>query len=58
MEDLEKFIDRGELALYSINSVSALVKEGLIKGDGSKLNGNADATKAEAAVFLYRIYNN
>jgi hypothetical protein len=58
MEDLEKFIDRGELAVYSVNSISALVKEGLIKGDGSKLNGSADTTKAEAAVFLYRIYNN
>jgi hypothetical protein len=58
MEDLEKFIDRGEIAVYSINSISALVKEGLIKGDGSKLNGSADTTKAEAAVFLYRIYNN
>jgi lactocepin len=58
MEDLEKFIDREELAIYSVNSISALVKEGLIKGDGSKLNGSADTTKAEAAVFLYRIYNN
>ncbi len=57
MEDLKQFSDRDQLAAYSINSVSALVMEGLIEGSGGRLNVGSDTTRAEAAVFLYRIYN-
>ncbi|MNO44111.1 Endo-1,4-beta-xylanase A precursor [compost metagenome] len=55
--DLEKFSDKSKVASYALNSVAALVKEGLIEGSGNKVNPTGNTTKAEAAVFLYRLYN-
>ena len=57
LSDLEQFIDRAQLAEYAVNSIAALVLEGLIEGSNGKLNLSSDSTRAEAAVFLYRIYN-
>lgn len=54
---LDKYSDKGDIAGYAANSLATLVKEGLIKGSGDRLNPRANATRAEAAVFLYRIYN-
>ncbi|MFB6366655.1 hypothetical protein ACFCP7_21800 [Paenibacillus elgii] len=34
-----------------------VVKEGLIQGDGQALNPEGHATKAEVAMFVYRILN-
>jgi S-layer homology domain. len=45
------------LADYATESLLTLIKEGLIIGDGDKLNPLEQTTRAEAAVFLYRIYN-
>ncbi|MEK4324674.1 S-layer homology domain-containing protein [Paenibacillus sp. FSL R7-0312] len=56
-EDLEKFSDKSKVASYAVNSVAAMVKEGLIEGSGNKVNPAGNTTKAEAAVFLYRLYN-
>jgi hypothetical protein len=53
----DKFSDKGDIADYAVSSIAALVKEGLIAGSGERLNPRAYATRAEAAVFLYRIYN-
>ncbi|MNH31979.1 Endo-1,4-beta-xylanase A precursor [compost metagenome] len=55
--DLERFTDKSEVASYAVNSVAAMVKEGLIEGSGNKVNPTGNTTKAEAAVFLYRLYN-
>ena len=54
---LSKFKDKGEIADYAANSLATLVKEGLIAGTGDRLNPRARTTRAEAAAFLYRIYN-
>lgn len=54
---LDQFSDREDIADYAGNSLATLVKEGLIAGSGDKLNPRAQTTRAEAAVFLYRIYN-
>ncbi|MEW6274439.1 MAG: S-layer homology domain-containing protein [Bacillota bacterium] len=54
---LDKFSDKGDIAGYAANSLATLVKEGLIAGSGDKLNPRAQTTRAEAAAFLYRIYN-
>lgn len=56
-EDLEKFSDKSKVASYAVNSVAAMVKEGLIEGSGNKVNPAGNTTKAEAAMFLYRLYN-
>lgn len=55
--DLEKFSDKSKVASYAMGSVAAMVKEGLIQGSGNKINPAGNTTKAEAAVFLYRLYN-
>ncbi|MDD2498556.1 MAG: S-layer homology domain-containing protein [Desulfitobacteriaceae bacterium] len=54
---LDKYSDKGDIAGYAVNSLATLVKEGLIIGSGNKLNPRAYTTRAEAAVFLYKIYN-
>ncbi|MEK4045134.1 S-layer homology domain-containing protein [Paenibacillus sp. FSL H8-0048] len=55
--DLQKFSDKSKVASYALNSVAAMVKEGLIQGSGNQINPAGNTTKAEAAVFLYRLYN-
>ncbi|HYE82792.1 MAG TPA: invasin domain 3-containing protein [Clostridia bacterium] len=57
MADLEKFTDKDSIAAYAKGSMAALAKEGLIEGGGSNINPLAETTRAEAAVFVYRIYN-
>ena len=54
---LDRFIDKGEIAEYASESLTTLVKEGIISGSGNKLNPLQQTTRAEAAVFLFRIYN-
>lgn len=53
---LGRFSDSDKVAVYAKESVGLLVKEGLITGSGSRLNPRGETTRAEAAVFLYRIY--
>ncbi len=54
---LDQFGDKNGIAGYARESMAALVKEGLITGSGNKLNPLSQTTRAEAAAFLYRIYN-
>jgi endo-1,4-beta-xylanase len=54
---LDKFTDKKSVASYAANSVATIVKEGLIVGNSNKINPTGNTTRAEAAVFLYRIYN-
>jgi len=56
LDSLAAFMDRGQISDYAIESVAALVDAGLIKGKGEQLAPRALATRAEAAMFLYRIY--
>jgi hypothetical protein len=54
--ELNKFQDKDQIAEYARHSIETLVREGLIKGDGSNINPLGKTTRAEAAVFLYRVY--
>ncbi|AET57949.1 peptidase S8 and S53 subtilisin kexin sedolisin [Paenibacillus terrae HPL-003] len=54
---LDSFSDRADIAGYAAASLAALVQEGLITGSDGKIAPKAPTTRAEAAVFLYRIYN-
>lgn len=56
-DDILKFSDRAQLAAYAVEDVAAMVKEGIVSGSGSMLNPHANATRAEAAVIMYRIIN-
>ncbi len=54
---LDKFSDKSSVAGYAAPSMASCVKEGLIVGDGMRLNPKGQTTRASAAVFLYNIYN-
>ena len=54
--DLTSYPDAADIAEYAYESVSKLVGAGYIKGDEQgKLNPIANTTRAETAVFLYRL---
>jgi len=55
--DLDVFADKSEIAPYAIQSVATLVKNGIIIGDGNYINPRGNATRAETAVIIFRIYN-
>ncbi|MDF2522711.1 MAG: multidomain protein with s-layer y region, glug motif, ig motif, i-set domain, pkd domain [Clostridiales bacterium] len=54
---LDKFNDKSKIAKYANESLEALVREGLVTGSGDIINPCSNTTRAEAAVFLHRIYN-
>jgi len=54
--DLKAFQDQASIAAYARDSMAAAVAQELINGSGGKLNPRANTTRAEAAVFLDRIY--
>ena len=56
-EVLGSFSDRFKIASYAVDSTAALVSSGLIKGSDNRVNPLANSTRAEIAVFLYRVYN-
>jgi hypothetical protein len=55
---LDIFTDKSEIASYAIDSVAALVSEGLIVGSNNKIMPKNNTSRAEAAEFVYRLYNN
>lgn len=56
--DLNVFADKSLIAPYAVNSMAALVKNGIVvESDDNIINPLGNTTRAEAAVILYRIYN-
>lgn len=54
--DLNGFIDKDRITAYAAESLAALVKEGIVTGSGNgRINPQGTATRAEAAVIIYRI---
>jgi len=54
---LDRFADRAQIAGYAVSSIAALAQEGLVEGSDGEVNPRGKATRAETAVFLYRVYN-
>lgn len=54
--DLDNFIDRDQISSYAVEPVASLVKEGIISGYGNAVNPKGNATRAETAVIMYKIY--
>lgn len=54
---LEKYSDKDKISMYAAHSISTLINEELIAGSDNELNPLGSTTRAEAAVFLYRIFN-
>lgn len=57
LSDLKGYTDNASISAYAVESVAKLVKEGLIQGSGNSINPLGNATRAEIAVLMYRIYN-
>lgn len=55
--DLTAFKDYSSISSYAKEAVTSLVRDGLVVGSGDTLNPIDNATRAEAAVLLYNIYN-
>ena len=54
--DLSGYADGSKVASYARDSVAALIREGIIVGDGNSIHPTGTATRAEAAVIIFRIY--
>ncbi|MEK8130048.1 alginate lyase family protein [Paenibacillus filicis] len=55
--DLAPFQDADRVAPYAADSIATMIKQGLIEGTAERLHPEANATRAETAVLMYRIYN-
>ena len=54
---LSAYTDSASISHYAEASASALVKSGIITGDGKRINPKGYTTREEIAVVVYRIYN-
>ncbi|WP_310832211.1 endo-1,4-beta-xylanase [Paenibacillus pedocola] len=53
---LNAYADAAEVSDYAVDSVSLLVKSGIVTGKNGKLAPEDTVTRAEAAVIVYRIW--
>lgn len=56
-EDIQQFSDKSAVASYAVEGIAAMVKEGIVSGNGDFLNPQVNATRAETAAIMYRIFN-
>ncbi|MCR8636489.1 polysaccharide lyase family 8 super-sandwich domain-containing protein [Paenibacillus radicis (ex Xue et al. 2023)] len=54
---LDSFADKADIAPYAAESIAFMVHAGIVEGEGPHLNPHNSASRAEAAVLLYRILN-
>ncbi len=54
---ISAFGDYEGISDYAKDALSVLVKNELVKGSDNKINPVGNATRAETAVFIYRLYN-
>lgn len=54
---INTFDDYASIADYAKEGLASLVKNELIQGSDNKINPAGNATRAETAVFIYRLYN-
>ena len=53
-QDLSAFVDTDQVSNYAHAAMQWAVAEGVIKGDGNRLNAKGDATRAEISTMLMR----
>lgn len=54
---LGNYLDADSISAYALNSVAALLREGIIKGSGNSIKPKENATRAETAVIMYKLLN-
>jgi hypothetical protein len=56
--ELNKFNDQASISAYAANDIAAMVEARLVQGDArGHINPLSNASRAEAAALIYRIYN-
>lgn len=55
--ELPQFNDSSDIAPYAEDSIATMVKEGIVTGNGDNLAPLVNATRAETAVIMYRIFH-
>lgn len=56
-DDVQRFTDKSQIASYAVQGVATLVKEGIVVGSGNIINPKGNASRAELAAIIYKIYN-
>lgn len=51
------YTDKDEIAPYAVTGVATLVKEGIVLGSNNMINPKGNASRAELAAIVYKIYN-
>lgn len=54
---LNGFKDADKVSSYAAGSIAGMIDQGLIQGDGGMIKPNNSSTRAETAVFLFRLLN-
>ncbi|WP_010247797.1 S-layer homology domain-containing protein [Acetivibrio cellulolyticus] len=54
---IAKYTDKGQVASYAVTGVATLVKEGIVVGSNNIINPKGNASRAELAAIVYKIYN-
>lgn len=54
---LDGFKDAKSISAYAAGSIAGMIEQGLIQGDGHMIHPRNNTTRAETAVFLYRLLN-
>lgn len=56
-ETLANYKDADQISAYALNAVAALVKTGLVQGSNDRIEPLHHATRAEAAIIMYRLFH-
>lgn len=54
---IANYNDKNQVASYAVNGVATLVKEGIVVGSNNTINPKGNASRAELAAIVYKIYN-
>lgn len=54
---IAKYTDKDQVASYAETGVATLVKEGIVVGSNNIINPKGNASRAELAAIVYKIYN-
>ncbi|WP_054024431.1 LamG-like jellyroll fold domain-containing protein [Bacillus sp. FJAT-28004] len=55
--ELDRFIDKTKVASYAMESLTVMVENGIVKGNGNSILPLAPLSRAESAVILYNMIN-
>jgi len=54
---IANYTDKDQVASYAVNGVATLVREGIVVGSNNTINPKGNASRAELAAIVYKIYN-